>query len=176
MDPTKKELYTAKRSSGVDLSDPAISSSWELVRSDEDPANWVVLFLSSASTVAVKETGTGIEEMISRVSDDDMLFGAFRVRIVGLTKFFHFLFIGANVSAIKKSKATMYESGIFQVRIQSCFLIALICSLIFSPCLKGLEGAHGKIKLSGLEELTIENIHAQIALVSRVEASAIEFC
>ena len=34
MDPTKKELYTAKRSSGVDLTDPAISEEWEKVKSD----------------------------------------------------------------------------------------------------------------------------------------------
>jgi hypothetical protein len=34
MDPTKKELYSAKRSSGVDTSDPEIAAAWERVKDD----------------------------------------------------------------------------------------------------------------------------------------------
>jgi hypothetical protein len=34
MDPTKKELYGAKRSSGVDMSDPEIAAAWERVKDD----------------------------------------------------------------------------------------------------------------------------------------------
>mgnify|MGYP003385774428 FL=1 len=34
MDPTKKELYGAKRSSGVDTSDPEIAEAWEKVKDD----------------------------------------------------------------------------------------------------------------------------------------------
>ena len=37
MDPTKKELYGAKRSSGVDISDPEIAAAWDKVKDDCSP-------------------------------------------------------------------------------------------------------------------------------------------
>lgn len=116
MDPTKKELYTATRPSGVNVGDPLIFDGWSKIRSN-DACNWILLQLVGPTTVGVKATGAGgVDELISTVSDDDILFGAFRVHVAGQVKFYHFLFLGATASGMKKGKASMYESGIFQVR------------------------------------------------------------
>lgn len=42
MDPTKKELYTAKRSTNLDISDESISSIWSNIRA-ESPEAWLLL-------------------------------------------------------------------------------------------------------------------------------------
>jgi hypothetical protein len=131
-------INVAKRASGINCDDPAIQESWNSLRSDDDPHNWLWLHLVAATAVGVKSTGSGgAQELIATASDDEILFGALRVNISeGASKFFHVYFVGANVNGMKKGKASMYESGIFQ----------------------SLEGGHGKLTFNGLEDLTIENI------------------
>jgi hypothetical protein len=51
MDPTKKELYTTKRSSGIDYSD-AIEP-WAAVKSDARPENWYVVGSSRSAFVCI---------------------------------------------------------------------------------------------------------------------------
>jgi hypothetical protein len=104
------------------------------------------MFLSAPTTVSVKSTGSGgIHELIANVSDDEILFAAVRVDVAGSIKFFHVYFVGANVSGMKKGKASMYESGIFQA----------------------LEGAHGKLAFNGVEDFTAANAIEQIFKLTR---------
>lgn len=147
MDPSKKDLYTAKRPSGVNTEDPAISCAWENLRSDSTDCNWILLFLNTPSVVAVRGTGDGgVPEFISNLNDDEILFGAIRLVIEGQVKFFHVFFVGQNVGAMKKGKASLYEAGVFQA----------------------LEGAHGKLSFSGgLESCTLDAFADQLNKITR---------
>jgi hypothetical protein len=89
MDPTKKELYTAKRSSGINCSDPQIQETWNLVRDDNNVVAWMLLGYADPSTIQVISNGEGsIEECIGSLSDDAIYFGAFRAIVAGSVKFF----------------------------------------------------------------------------------------
>jgi hypothetical protein len=39
----KKELYTAKKKSGIDCNDPDIQLSWDELRSNTSAINWLLL-------------------------------------------------------------------------------------------------------------------------------------
>jgi hypothetical protein len=145
MDPTKpKDFYTAKRESRVDTSDPSISEAWEKIRSNEDPLNWALLSLLSQqpTCVTLKVAGSGgISEMIQNLSEEEFSFGVIRVLIGGQPKFFQIYYVGENVSGIKRGKASLLESGIFQGT---------------------FEGTHGKIQFNGLTEFTPENLRSKL--------------
>lgn len=142
MDYNKKELYTAKRSSNINVDDESISITWDQLRSDSSSVNWLLLHLVQPIVVAVKSFGSGgITEFIHHLTNDDILFGALRCKVGGSIKFIHIYFVGSDVGALKKGKASMYESGIFQA----------------------LDGAHGKIQfVNGLEEITGAKISSEI--------------
>lgn len=152
MDPSKKELYTAKRASNVNVDDPRIAETWNLVRSDSSPENWMVLGFSAPTSVCVNSFGSGgVEELIAHLNDDEILFCALRCSISGATKFFHLFFVGENVSGMKRGKSTMYESGIFQA----------------------IGGAHGKISCTnGKGEVTKEFIQGQIMKIANLPNTA----
>ena len=154
MNHEKKELYTAKRASGVDVSDPAIQDAWAAVRADSDDRNYVLLGFAEGTRIYVKANGSGgLNEMISKLSDDEILFGALRVQLSsGGAKIFHLFFVGSNVSVMKKGKSGMFKSGVFQ----------------------SLEGAHGEINLTeGVEGSTKEIIISQILKLTGASESAI---
>ena len=147
MDPTKKELYTAKRPSGVNLEDPSIQSTWSELRADTSETKWLWLHLSQPTVVSVKCSGAGdIHEMISAASDDEILFGAIRLMAGAQVKFFHVFFVCVNVNGMKKGKASLFESGIFQA----------------------LDGAHGKFHFNGLEEFNVENLGSQFTKLTKL--------
>jgi len=96
MDPTKKELYVQKRASGVDVSDPNIASTWELVRSDVDSKNWMLL--SVVNNIAVLQShGSTFVELLSSLVDTDILLGVFKAQVKGMSKFFHVYFVGMTI-------------------------------------------------------------------------------
>jgi len=149
MNHEKKELYTAKRASGVDVSDPAIQEAWIRLRADADTHNYLLLGFSEGVKISVKSTGSGgLDELRSNLSDDEILFGAIRVHLSsGLSKFFHLFFVGSNVSAMKKGKSGMFKSGVLQ----------------------SLEGAHGEINLTeGVDGASKDNIVSQIIKLTGV--------
>lgn len=149
MNHEKRELYTAKRPSGVDVSDPAIQQTWAEVRADGNPKNYILLGFAEGTKICVKSTGNGgWDEMKGSLSDEEILFGALRVQLPsGGAKFFHFFFVGSNVSAMKKGKSGMFKSGVLQ----------------------SLEGAHGEINLTdGLEGATTEAVMSQILKLTGV--------
>ena len=92
MDPTKKELYSAKRSSGINVSDPRIQEIWNMVRDDNNPTKWMILGYADSSTIEVVSSGEGsIEEWMGSFSDDGIFFGVFRALVNGSSKFFSVL-------------------------------------------------------------------------------------
>ncbi len=149
MDPEKKELYTAKRASGVDVSDPLIAETWERVRSDESPENWMLLYLPSPLLASVKATGSSVEEFLANLTDEEVLFGAIRVLVDDAVKFYHVYFVGANVNGMKRGKASIIEGGVFLA----------------------MEGTHGKLQFGyGLSEISVERIAEEIKKVSRCQS------
>lgn len=88
MDPTKKELYGAKRSSGINCSDPLIQTSWGMVRADDDPTTWLLLGYADPSTIQVVSSGDSIDELLAQLNDDSIFFGVFRAVIAESVKFF----------------------------------------------------------------------------------------
>ena len=80
MDPTKAELYTAKRTSGVDLSSPNIGEVWGSVRSDDNPKNWILLGYADRNCIDVVNSGeNGLDELLDHLVDDKVFYGGVRV-------------------------------------------------------------------------------------------------
>jgi hypothetical protein len=151
MDPTKKELYTAKRSSGVDCSDPAILLTWNHVKDDLNPTNWLLIGYSDGSTVSLRASGSqGLEELLLNLNNDEAFFGALRAQVRGSTKFYSLSFVGDNLNGMRKGKASMHRSAI----------------------LNNFE-THGAIVLTGISEATLQNIVDQISQQSRESHSEI---
>lgn len=146
MDPTKKELYTAKRPSGLDTSSPELQAAIEQLRSDTDPTNWLICKVVNNSSVALHGVGSeGFEEFSAALNDDDVYYGAIRCTVDGMVRFYHVLFVGLNVNGVKRGKACLFKSAIF-----------------------ALIDAQGEIVCStGTEDYSTESVMAQIAKLSR---------
>mmetsp|Transcript_2369 Transcript_2369/g.3727 ORF Transcript_2369/g.3727 Transcript_2369/m.3727 type:complete len:152 (+) Transcript_2369:99-554(+) len=144
MDPTKKELYTAKRSSGVDASNPKLQEMIDLLKSDADPTNFLI-FKVVESKVEPHAFGMGgITQFSSCLDDDDVYYGAIRCSVGGMVKFYHVYFVGENVGGMKKGKASMFKPTIF-----------------------GMIDAQGEITCNGgMDEYSQEFIIANIAKLS----------
>ena len=104
MDPAKKELYTAKRSSGVDVSSPSIAATWAAVRSDDSDTNWMLLGYTAPNCIDVVGNGSGgFDELAELLSDDKALFGGIRaVDSGGKIKFYFVYFVGNNLGGMAK--------------------------------------------------------------------------
>jgi hypothetical protein len=115
MDPTKKELYTAKRSSGVGMNEEEIKEAWSKVKDDNCPTNWVLVSYVGGSTANVGVIGIGeggLDEMIQALNDSSAFFGAIRCSVNGSIKFFSFFFIGENLGGMARGKASLHKSSI----------------------------------------------------------------
>lgn len=112
MDPTKKELYTAKRTSGVDVSSPAIAAAWGRVRSDESETNWCLLGYSAANCIDVVGSGAGgFEELLAHLCDDKALFGGLRaINGEGKVKFYFIFFVGKNLGGMARGNSIVLDS------------------------------------------------------------------
>lgn len=141
MDPTKKELYTAKRPSGLNVSNPDVAASVGKLRSDQENTNWLLFTVATGGDLAVHGCGEGgFAELHSKLTDDDIFFGAIKCKVQQKVKFYHVFFVGGNVGGMKKGKASMYKSAIF-----------------------ALIDAHGEISCSdGLAEFTVDSAVAAV--------------
>ena len=115
MDPTKKELYTAKRPSGLNTSNVDLQPAIDKLRSDEDPTNWLLLKVAGTSVVVHGFGADGLVGFSAALNDDDAYYGVIRCTVDGLVKFYHVYFVGQNMSGMKKGKASMYKSAIFSM-------------------------------------------------------------
>lgn len=116
MDPTKKELYTAKRSSGVDVSSPSIASTWAAVRSDEAATNWILLGYTASNCIDAIGSGSGgFDELTELLSEDKALFGGIRaVDKDGKVKFYFVYFVGNDLGGMAKGKSSDIMGSIFE--------------------------------------------------------------
>lgn len=136
----KKELYTAKRSSGVNV-DPDIALQWNVVRSDSENDNFILLTYSGNDIVLCAHGDGGLQGLLSHLNDDHIFFGGLRAEVDGLIKFFSFSFIGSAVNGMKKGKASLHKTAVFNT----------------------LEGCHGEISCpGGIEDATKESIILRI--------------
>lgn len=152
MDPTKKELYTAKRNTGLDVSDTDVIDAWNGVR-DTD-FNWliVVVELSGNARMTLHRTGSGgFDEMKNVLNDDNIYYCIFKLKVFGISKFIHMYFIGDNVNGIKRGKGSLYKTSIF-----NCF-----------------EG-HGEICVNGLNDLSRVFVISEISKIFKVDLENVD--
>ena len=145
MDPTKKELYTTKRSSGLDVSDSSINAFINKLKDDSSDINWILFNIAPTNSLTVYKSGSNdFLELRNHLTDDDVFYGVIKCLISNKVKFYHIYFVGLNVNAMKKGKSSLYKS------------------LIFS-----LVDAHGEISCSnGLDEFTIEYVLQEVMRLS----------
>lgn len=116
MDVTKKELYTAKRSGGLQTDDPAISSASVNLRSTESSVNWMLLKIVNGNQLSLAGQGEGgVCELLANLSDDEVYFGAFHCQVGKMTKTFHIFFVGGSVPALRKGKASLHKNAALAV-------------------------------------------------------------
>lgn len=159
MDPTKKELYTAKRESGVDMStDAAILTTFDQLKSSDNDTNWLLIsMVGNTPKMQLKSKGSSVDEFIAAFSDDDAFYGVIRVQIadhgVSCVKFMHVFYVGENVGGMKRGKHSLFRSGVFA----------------------SLEGCHGEIVLEGFGSISKESIIGAIAATNRIAAADVSF-
>ncbi|KAJ1423740.1 hypothetical protein B484DRAFT_451761 [Ochromonadaceae sp. CCMP2298] len=141
MDPTKKELYTAKRPSGLDTSSPELATLVQAFRSDEDATNWLVFKVAGSSVAAHGSGSDGLVGLLDALNDEDVYYAALRCSIGGMVKFYHIYFVGENVGGLKKGKACLFKPAVF-----------------------GLVDAHGEVScVDGKDECTEQFVRGAIS-------------
>jgi hypothetical protein len=120
MDPTKKELYTAKRTSGVNIEyDPHVQETIQLLTRNttmENSVNWLLLKVVNTSDLALHASGTGgVKELLENINNDDIYYGFFKCfrKDNDSIKYFNVYFIGESVTAMKKGKSALYKNSVF---------------------------------------------------------------
>jgi hypothetical protein len=114
MDPTKKELYTAKRASGLNTSDPDLLQEMQQLKCDPSH-NWMLVRIVDNTAVLHACGGGGLKAFSDHLTDDDIYYGALRCLVDEKVKFFHVYFVGQSVSAMKKGKASLSKQAIFNL-------------------------------------------------------------
>ncbi len=155
MDPTKKELYGAKRSSGVSMNEEEIRDAWKDVKDDGSDTNWLLISYVAGSNSAVHVVATGnggVSEMLAHLNDDSSFFCVVRCKIGSNIKFYSLFYVGNNVGGMARGKASMHKSAILN-----------------------LFEVHGELSCVGLENATTEDLASQIARLSGIATTTIEF-
>jgi hypothetical protein len=93
----------------------AISAEWAKIKSDGEPANWLwsVINPSTGAYEIMASGAGGLEEMAAAGRPDAIQFGGCRVQLPGKVRFFHVLYVGPSVSAVKRGKALLQKTGAF---------------------------------------------------------------
>ncbi|CAN0090563.1 unnamed protein product [Laminaria digitata] len=117
-----KALHTTKRSSGVDVSNPALADAWARVRQDsEDQTNWCAFSHAEGSNnvLALLGSGTGgIPELCSALKESMVAYCAVRIEGAaggGTGRFHRILFVGEEVGGMKRGRAALQKNAVFAV-------------------------------------------------------------
>ncbi|RYG64336.1 hypothetical protein EON64_14220 [archaeon] len=153
MDPTKKELYTAKRSAGINTDDPDVVQAVQRLKEDSDPTNWLLMRVENNTILKLVSSGSGgVGELISNLTADDIFYGAVKAMVDGKVKFFHVYVVGENVAAMKKGKGSLHKGAAFQA-----------------------VEAHGELNCSvELSELTRDYMVGEIVKLTRCRPESID--
>lgn len=153
MEVEKKELYTAKRPSGLNTSEINLEPVVCRLKADEGDVNWMLMTVSGANALELCGCGDGgFDELVTNLNDSIISYGVFKCLVAGSPKFFHLFFVGPDVSAMKKGKGSMNKNAIFQ-----------------------LIEAHGEVQCaSGKESFTREFLLEELAKTTRVSAGLIQ--
>lgn len=122
MDPAKKDLYTSKRSSGVNTNaDPKVQETINLLlRNTTIPGNvnWMLTKVVNSNELALASYGSnGLQEMIDNLTNDEIYYGFIKCinKETEQIKFYSTYFIGEDVSGMKKGKSSLYKAGILSI-------------------------------------------------------------
>ena len=122
MDPIKKELYTNKRSSGVNTTaDSKVQETINLLLRNttiSGNVNWMLTKVVNSNELALASYGSnGLQEMIDNLTNDEIYYGFIKCfnKDTEQIKYFSTYFIGEDVSAMKKGKSSLYKSGILSI-------------------------------------------------------------
>eukprot|EP01087_Luapelamoeba_hula_P015847 TRINITY_DN479_c0_g1_i1.p1 TRINITY_DN479_c0_g1~~TRINITY_DN479_c0_g1_i1.p1 ORF type:complete len:145 (-),score=33.35 TRINITY_DN479_c0_g1_i1:337-771(-) len=102
----------------ADVSDAAIQSAYDDVRSDSNPTTWVVLeYEGNGNKLKVKATGEGgISELASHVADNSVLYGYIRVTTGDQesrrAKFVFVSWIGEGAGIMRKAKVSVHKANV----------------------------------------------------------------
>mmetsp|Transcript_3686 Transcript_3686/g.8064 ORF Transcript_3686/g.8064 Transcript_3686/m.8064 type:complete len:147 (+) Transcript_3686:50-490(+) len=100
-----------KASSGLDVSDAAISEAWSKVRDDSQEETWLLLKYEGKAKLAVHTTGAGGgKELLQKLTEDEVFFGGFRTSD---GKFHCLQFVGEGVGAMAKGRAAAHKNAAF---------------------------------------------------------------
>lgn len=115
MDPTKKELYTAKRSSGLNIINPVVNDIIQKLRSDSDSTNWILMKVID-NNISIHAYGeNGLQGFSDNLNDEDVYYGVIRCLVDSKVKFYHICVVGNDVNAMKKGKSSLYKQAIFSL-------------------------------------------------------------
>eukprot|EP01035_Chromulina_nebulosa_P027974 gene27974-36860_t len=157
MDPTKKELYTAKRSSGLDTSsDPNVETAISDIKSETTSTNWIlfkIAFGQPNASLQHFKSGSRSDELKQQLSEDEIFFGLIRLHVQERIKFYNISYIGSNVSGMKKGKSSLFKAAVF-----------------------GITEAHGEISPpSDLSDFTEDFLFQEVSRLSGSPKSNISF-
>ena len=114
MDPTKKELYTAKRSSGLDsVSDPQVVERLKDFKFN-DEHQWILFSLDN-TTLRFHAISGNISNLSSHFDESSVYYGALKAKVENKLKVFVFTIIGEQVGGLKRGKAPLYKSAAFNL-------------------------------------------------------------
>ncbi|XP_022342007.2 coactosin-like protein [Crassostrea virginica] len=96
----------------------AIRDAYEEVRNDSSDTNWAVLKYDG-SEIVLGSTGSSFEDFASNFTDDDRIYGFLRVvagdELSKRTKFALIVWLGKNVSGIKRARMGTDKSSVKEV-------------------------------------------------------------
>jgi len=97
-------------SSGLDLSDPEISSGWERVRDDEDDASILLLSYASKNKLKVESVASGTAEtIVSLMNDSSVWFGGLKS---ANGKLYAVYCVGSDTGGMVRARAGLHKNAV----------------------------------------------------------------
>lgn len=114
MNPEKKELYTAKRSSGLDTStDSRVEENLANFKANDD--NRLIILTLDKSKLTFHAISSSVKSLCEHHSEESIFYVALKAKICGRMKVFVFCYIGEAVGGMARGKASMYKSAVFNL-------------------------------------------------------------
>ena len=96
----------------ADAAVAAVVEGWARVRDDSSSVEWVVYVLEG-KTYKLAAEGSGRPELLNALDEAAVNFGGFLDGPPHARKFYHLLYVGAEVGIIKRNKAQLQKSAVF---------------------------------------------------------------